>query len=123
MSYMTEKRAKELFEEYMKAELLSDPDRKEAMALELELNKGGWFVTSSPSGLTVKRKENGLNFSSLDDYTPSESRIQPYEGGTQSSYKPVWITVGIIVGILAITAIVVYIVKQQKKNIKNVRVA
>ena len=125
MSYITEKKAHELFDQYMKAELEADPTRKDAIALEKQLNDGGWFITSSPDGLTVKKKGmlSGVNVPSVDGFTPTETRIQPYQGGTQTSYKPFWITLGIVAGLLALTALVIYVVKQHKKKITNVRVA
>ena len=120
MSYMTEKTAKELFAEYLKAEMLSDPKRTKAIALEEQLNKGGWYITSSNEGLTVKRKDGNFTVPKVDDYLlPKESKIQPYQGGTQTSYRPVLITVGIIAGILALTVLVVYIVKKHKANVKQ----
>lgn len=115
---MSENKAKELFDQYLKAELLPDPQRTEAKRLEDELNKGGWYITSSSNGLTVKRKDGNFTIPKVDGaYFPSESRIEPYKGGTETSYKPVWVTIGIIAGILALTALVVYIVKKHRKNV------
>jgi hypothetical protein len=115
---MSENKARELFDQYLKAELFADPQRTEVKRLEEELNRGGWYVTSSPNGLTVKRKEGNFAIPKVDSsYFPSESRIDPYQGGGQTTYRPVWITVGIIAGVLALTALVVYIVKKHRKNV------
>ncbi len=113
MSFMTEKKALELFDEYMKAELKAD--RTDAIAIEQELNKAGWFITSTDNGLTVKKKESGSNLPKIDDlYLPKETNIQPYAGDEPKSRKTLWITVGVIASLIAITVLVVYIIKKRK---------
>lgn len=115
MSFMTEKRAHELLDEYMKAELKAD--RTDAVDIEGQLNKAGWFITSQGGEYTVKRNQSGSNLPKIDDfYLPKETTIQPYTGDEPKSNKTLWITLSIIASLIAITVLVVYILKKRKNG-------
>lgn len=112
MSFMTEKKAREKFQQYMSAEMQGR--NAEADLLENELNNAGWFITNGPDGMTIKKKEKESNLPTVDDFLlPKESKITPYKP-EEKSYKKVWIGIGITVGVIALTALVIYLVKRHR---------
>lgn len=112
MNFMTEKKAREKFQQYMSAEMQGR--NAEADSLENELNNAGWYITSGPDGMTIRKKEKESSLPTVDDFLiPKESRITPYTP-EDKSYKRVWIGIGITLGVIALTALAIYLVKRQQ---------
>ncbi len=112
MSFMTEKKAQEKFQQYMSAEMQGR--NAEAASLETELNEAGWFITNGPDGMTIKKKDKEVSLPNVDDfYIPKESKVTPYSGEEKSN-KKLWIGIGIAAGVIALTALVIYLVKRQQ---------
>lgn len=115
MSFMTEKKARETFEQYMQAELTGN-DALSAQ-LESDLNDAGWYVTSGPDGLTVAKKESNLpNF----DWSlaPKESSVSPTPA-TDNPNAKAWKTVGIVALIAIGTILLIVASVKIYKAIKN----
>jgi predicted RNA-binding protein YlxR (DUF448 family) len=116
MSYMSEKKAQEIFVQQMQAELTNDDLARE---LEKQLNEGGWYITNSPEGATIQRKDTSIDGFVPDWlYMPKESTVAPTSSPTnESPNRGIWIAVGIslVVIIVVITAIV--IIKKRKQNV------
>lgn len=112
MSFMTEKKAREKFQQYMSAEMQGR--NAEADSLENELNNAGWFITNGPDGMTIKKKEKESSLPTVDDFLiPKESKITPYTP-EKKSYKNLWIGLGITLGVIALTALTIYLVKRHQ---------
>ena len=104
MSYMSEKKAQELFKQQMQAELTNDDLARE---LERQLNDAGWYITSGPDGTTIKRKDSPFDLSGVDmDYVPKDSYVAPYRSPDNPNSK-LWRNIGI--GVLIVVATVVII--------------
>jgi hypothetical protein len=112
MSFMTEKKAQEVFKQQMQAELTNDDLARE---LERQLNDAGWFITSGPDGTTIKRKDSEVDGSVIDwFYAPKESTIAPTPN-TDNPNRRIWIAVGISL-LIAITVVVIIIIIKRRKN-------
>lgn len=114
MSWMSEKKAKEIFKLYWEAETTGQHDK--ADELETQLNDSGWKVTVGPNGTTVAKitNEDGKNFG-LDYLLPKESNITSYKGDNDnqgSNTKAILISVGI--GVVLLIILIVYLVKKNK---------
>lgn len=95
MSFMSEKKAQEVFKMQMQAEL-TGPDQL-ARDLEKQLNDAGWFITSGPDGPTIKRKDSVLGDSAIDMfYVPKESSVAS-NSSNDNPYGKVWKNIGIAV--------------------------
>ncbi|ASS48417.1 MAG: hypothetical protein A3D31_08360 [Candidatus Fluviicola riflensis] len=95
MSFMTEKKALEVFKMQMQAEL-TGPDQL-ARDLENQLNDAGWFITSGPDGPTIKRKDGTVDASAVDWlYAPKESTVAPNSSSDNPNGR-IWRNVGIAV--------------------------
>lgn len=117
MSIMFEKKARELLDAYMKAELAGQDET--AAAIESQLNAGGWFITVGQDGTTIRRK--GQEGEGTDMWwLPKDSTISPYKGGSDSDTNPnaktqaVLIAVGIGLAVIGIVVLIAYIVKRSK---------
>lgn len=122
MSLMFEKKARELLDLYMKAELAGEDEK--AQAYEDQLNKGGWYITVGPDGTTVRKKSQDGGGSLGDSlWLPQDSNISPYRGSSNADMnqgartRSILIAVGIGIGVLGLIALIVYISK--KKKLKN----
>lgn len=105
MSYMSEKKAQELFKQQMQAELTNDDLARE---LERQLNDAGWFITSGPDGTTIKRKDSPIDLSGVDmDYVPKDSYVAPYRSNDQPNSK-LWRNIGIGVLIAVVTILIIW---------------
>jgi hypothetical protein len=112
MSFMTEKKAKEVLGQYMKAEVSSNDTL--AIQLERDLNNAGWYIVSGQDGLTVQRKENDSLLPNVDDfYIPKESTVAPSPNGDNPN-RSFWITFGITTAIIALIIVVFLIIKYRK---------
>ncbi len=116
---MTEKKAKEMFAEYMQAELKGQDEL--AQSLENQLNQKGWFIVTGQDGLTVEKRQEGGGFTdtSKDPFSgsPKESDIKPYSSTKgENSGSNFWLIAGISAGVIAFIALVVYLIKRFKKN-------
>ena len=112
MSFMTEKKAQEVFKQQMQAELTNDDLARE---LERQLNDAGCYITSGPDGTTIKRKDGSLTDSAIDlFYAPKESTIAPSPKNDNPN-RGVWIAVGISL-LIAITVVVIIIIIKRRKN-------
>jgi hypothetical protein len=114
MIIMLEKKAKEILQKYLQAEMQGND--QEAEQYENQLNDGGWYITYTAEGPTVKKKENGASLPNVDEaYLPKDSGYQPYTAsGSSGSNKTLWITLGVIAGLTALTFLVIYLVKRRK---------
>lgn len=112
MIYMTEKRANEYLQQYVQAEIKGQ--NTEAERIEKFLNDNGWFIRSGADGMIVQRKDREGIFPDVDDYLPRESNIQPYSGTPAKSNKTVWITIGVLAGVIALIILVNYIIKSRQ---------
>lgn len=120
MSFMSEKKAQEVFKMQMQAEL-TGPDQL-ARDLEKQLNDAGWFITSGPDGPTIKRKDSALDASAIDMfYVPKESSVASNSSNDNPNGN-VWRNVAIAVLItIALVALIWGSVKvyQHFKNHSN----
>lgn len=117
MSFMTEKRAKEIFSQYMQAEASGNDTL--AIQLERDLNSSGWVISSGPDGLTVNRKDGIIDGSGIDwFYAPKDGTVAPTPGGENPNAK-IWRNVGI--GLLIAIGLVLIIVVGVKiyRTVKN----
>lgn len=118
---MTEKKAKERYNDYLLAEIKGDD--KQATLIENELNDAGWFITNTDKGQTVARKtSSGLPV--IDEYLiPNESSKIPYSGDSEDEKTtPVWVWVGVTAGIIGLIVLTIYLIKKYKKNGKAIKV-
>lgn len=110
MSFMTEKKAKEVFMQYMQAEAIGNDTL--AIQLESDLNKAGWYITSGPDGLTIAKKEGAIDASAFDwSIAPRENTIAPNPSSDNPNEK-IWRNVGI--GLLITVGVVILIVASVK---------
>lgn len=111
MSFMTEKKAQEVFKQQMQAELTNDDLARE---LERQLNDAGWYITSGPDGTTVKRKDGNSSDESPIDwfYVPKESTIASSPSSDNPNRK-IWIIVGITLAVVITTVVVIIIIKRK----------
>ena len=111
---MTDKKAHELFSQYMQAEIKGNDQLAED--LEAELNKGGYIITAGPEGLVIVRKDNpnAPKVDGVEDYIPQENKSRtPLQGDKPRDYTWLWVGGGIIVAILLIIWVVKIIKKRQ----------
>lgn len=115
MSFMTEKKAKEVFSQYMQAETIGNNTL--AIQLEKDLNNAGWYIKSGQDGLTVEKKE--MEIPEIDlTFAPKESAIAPTPS-TDNPNGKLWKNIGIAVLItIGVVALIVISVKVYK-GIKN----
>ena len=115
MSFMTEKKAKEVFSQYMQAEAIGNDTL--AIQLEQDLNNAGWYIISGPDGMTVAKKDSNLPDIDLS-FAPKESTIAPTPS-TDNPNGKIWKTIGI--SLLIAIGIVLLILASVKiyKGIKN----
>lgn len=115
MSWMSEKKARELLKEYMQAELLGEDQKAEE--IEEQLKKAGWKITIGPDGTDI-RKEEKENQGLLGDwFLPKESTLIPYSGDNSkqgSNNKNLWLTIGISVGLIGLIILTIFIAKRIK---------
>lgn len=118
MSFMTEKKALEVFKMQMQAEL-TGPDQL-ARDLEKQLNDAGWFITSGPDGPTIKRKDgNTVDVSTVDlFYAPRESTVAPNSSNDNPNGK-IWRNVGIAVLIAIGIALLIWGSVKVYQNFKS----
>lgn len=116
MSWMSEKKAKEIFELYWKAEKAGQHEK--ATELEKQLKDAGYKITVGPTGTTVvKIQKGGDMYSDLSDYLPKESNNNGYRGGNDnkgSKTNAIIISVSIGVGIIGLIVLIVYLAKNRK---------
>lgn len=113
MSFMTEKKAQETFAQYMTAEEAGDDAL--AISLEKDLNDAGWFITSGPDGLTIKKKESTLP--NIDpSLLPAETSVKPTVTPVEEEKKGsnVWLIVGIVAGVAVLTIGAILLIKHFK---------
>lgn len=120
MSFMTERKAKELFSQYMQAEASGNDTL--AIQLERDLNNAGWYITSGPDGLTIAKKESPITSSDFDwSFAPKESTIAPNPSNDNPNGK-VWrtVTIAVLIAIgvvlLVVTSVKIYQVIKNRKN-------
>lgn len=114
---MTQKKANELFSQYMEAETAGNDYY--SIELEKELNDGGWYITSGPDGLTVARKDSTTDYSNvIDKLAPTQNNVQPTPA-TDNPNKTLWITIGSVVGAALLITLVIYIIKQASRAKAN----
>lgn len=118
---MTEKKAKERYNDYLLSEIKGDD--KQATLIENELNDAGWFITNTDKGQTVARKSTS-NFPVIDDYLiPIESGKIPYSGESEDEKKKtIWVWVGVGAGIIGLIVLTFYLIKKYKKNGNSIKV-
>ncbi|ASS50152.1 MAG: hypothetical protein A3D31_11330 [Candidatus Fluviicola riflensis] len=109
---MTEKRANEYLQQYVQAEIKGQ--NTDAERIEKFLNDNGWFIRTGPDGMVVQRRDREGTFPDVEDYLPKESNIQPYKGTVVKSNKNLWIGIGIAAGAIALTILIVYLVKRRQ---------
>lgn len=116
MSYMSEKRAQEIFVQQMQAELTNSDLASE---LEKQLNEGGWYITSGPEGPTIKRKDTSLDGFAPDWlYMPKESTIAPTSSPTnENPNRGIWIAVGISVVVIIVVITAIVIIKKRRQHV------
>lgn len=111
MSYMSEKKAQEVFKQQMQAELTNDALARE---LEKQLNDAGWYITSGPDGTTIKRKDGAIDGSAMDwFYAPKESTVAP-SPNTDNPNRGLWIAIGISVAVIVVVITVIVIIKKRQ---------
>lgn len=119
MSWMTEKKAREVFEAYKKAELTGT--NEEASAFEKQLKDAGWKITMGPSGLTIMKIKNADGSGGdVNDYLPRESNIRGFQGGSDNqgaTTKSILIFAGIGLGVIGLIILIAYIAKKNKQNV------
>ena len=112
---MSEKKAQELFKQQMQAELTNDELARE---LEKQLNEGGWYITSSPEGPTIKRKDTSVEEFVPDWLMPKESTVAPAASPTnENPNRGIWIAVGISLAVIIVIVTTIVIIKKYKKNV------
>lgn len=106
MSFMTEKKAKEIFSQYMQAEAIGNDTL--AIQLEKDLNNAGWYITSGPDGLTVSKKESAISTDFDWSFAPKESTVAPNSTNDDPNGKfwknvriALLITIGVVILIVA----------------------
>jgi len=129
MSFLTERKANELFASYRQAELSGDDDLAES--LENELNQAGWKITSGQDGLMIVKDKEGL-FSSWNDsstdsslFIPRSTVTSPYMGDSSSNKKTgmyILIGIGTLVLIIGIVLAVKAYKKGQNGRVKKIQV-
>jgi hypothetical protein len=115
---MTEKKAREVFEAYKKAELTGT--NEEASALEKQLKDAGWKITVGPSGLTIIKVKNADGSGDVSDYLPRESKNSGFQGGTDNqgaTTKSILIFAGIGLGVIGLIILIAYFAKKNKQNV------
>ncbi len=119
---MTEKKAKERYNDYLLAEIKGDD--KQATLIENELNDAGWFITNTDKGQTVVRKSSS-GILEIDEYLiPNESNKIPYSGNSDDDKNTtIWVWVGVGIGILSLVALIIYLVRKYKKNGNTIKVS
>lgn len=120
MNFLTEKKAKERYQNYLQAEIKGDD--KQATLIEKELNDAGWYIVSTPEGETVQRKGLNGEFPDVNDYLPKEENYDPYKPDSDAdkdSAKKVWIIVGVTLGVAALVMLTIYLIKRVKNGRGN----
>jgi hypothetical protein len=116
MSFMTERKAKEVFSQYMQAEAIGNDTL--AIQLEKDLNNAGWYIKSGQDGLTIEKKQ--LDIPDIDlTFAPKESAIAPTPSTDNPNgklWKNIGIAVLITVGIVALILISIKVVKVIKNK-------
>jgi hypothetical protein len=116
---MTEKKAREVFEAYKKAELTGT--NEQASALEQQLKDAGWKITVGPSGLTIiKIKKGDGADGDLNEYLPRETNNRGFQGGTDNqgaTTKSILIFAGIGLGVIGLIILIAYFAKKNKQNV------
>lgn len=117
MSLILEKKARELFNQYMQAELIGNDVL--ADSIEKQLNDGNWFITNGPDGPTITKKET--DFSGLteitDSLTPKDQTIAPSPPNDNPN-RGLWIGIGIALGVLALIVTLIIIIKRRRNAAK-----
>ncbi len=113
MSFMTERKAKNLFEEYKAAELSGDDSK--AAELEVRLKVGGWKITFGPDGWAIVKESNEV-IDKVTSILPRNAPVNPYQGGDGLG-RGIWIAIG--AGILLLIVAIIFIVQAIKKKQAN----
>ena len=117
MSLILERKAQELFNQYMQAELIGNDVL--ADSIEKQLNDGNWYITDGPDGPTIRKKET--DFSSIteitDKFTPKDQVIAP-SPSTDNPSRKLWIGIGIGLGILALLVTIFIIIKRRRNALR-----
>ena len=119
MSFLSEKKAGELFTKYKQAELSGEDDL--AQSLEKQLTQAGWKITNGQDGWMIVKQKQGL-FSSLNNSNaesnfliPKRIQTSPYYGDSNSNKKAgVYILIGI--GAIVLIIAIVLAIKAYKKG-------
>lgn len=120
MSFLSEKKAREIFELYKKAELEGQDDK--AKSLEAQLNEAGWEITHGPEGWTIVKQDGGGLFSGwgtsstdMNLLIPRNTPASPYSGTENTNSKTgLYILIGL--GTLVLIIGVVLAVRAYKKG-------
>ena len=129
MSFLTEKKANELFTLYKQAELSGDDDLAES--LEHQLSQANWKITNGQDGWVIVRDRQGLfsswNESSTDTnlLIPKNTVTSPYYGDSSSNKKSgmfILIGIGALVLIIGIVLAVRAYKKGQNGRVKKIQV-
>ena len=117
MSFMSEKKAQEVFKMQMQAELTGPAEL--ARDLEKQLNDAGWYITSGPDGPTIKRKDTAVDGSAIDwFYAPKESTIAPNSTSDNPNAK-LWKNIGLAVLITVGLILIVWGTVKLVQKLKN----
>ena len=113
MSLILEKKAQELFNQYMQAELIGNDAL--ADSIEKQLNSGNWYITEGPDGPTIRKKETDFGGITeiTDKFAPKDPEIAP-SPPTDNPNRNMWIGIGIGLGILALIVAIIIIIKRRK---------
>lgn len=119
MSFLTEKKAREIFENYKSAELAGNDS--EAMTLEAQLNEAGWRITHNVDGWTIVRigsNNAGLDGTNAAIFLPRNAPVSPYQGNPNTSNQ--WIVFALIgLGALTLIVALILIIRAIKKRNNN----
>ena len=113
MIFITEKKANELFKQYLDAERRGDD--KLASDIEAELKEGNWYITGSGTGgMRLEKRERNLNLNAFDtDYMPNETNSRPYVGDEPKKNNG-WVIFGVTASIIALVILTIYLIKRFK---------
>ncbi len=108
--------AQEKFASYMNAELNGQDEL--AQRLERELNEAGWFITGKDGRLNLEQrgKSSGTSKGFDTSLLPRENNSpHPYSSETEEKKtgRILWITIGVLMGLTALSFLVIYLIKRK----------